>query len=233
MFEKQNPARPTRRRVCAPAWACVIGLCVLLASLPAWAQSSDPFQSAPVAPAAPKPRLQPRVRVEPDPAFTPPVATAPAPAPAPTLPPASAIWASVRQVAQAAGVNVPLASDPPFDTSGTPPQYRALLGGWGAGVWQGTPGGDKTMLIVLGVDGGGNVHGVVAHGLGTDWSYFTAPSTGNRFTVHNQITYAASGFSPTTKTAEDDYWQFELRPDGRLYGFRQANASTIVLPRVQ
>lgn len=208
-------------------WTHTIGFCLLLVSLPAVAQNSDQFQSAPVAAPAPKPRPQPRVPVEPDPAVA-----APAQPPAPSLPPAAAIWARVRQVAQTDGISVPLASDPPFDAAGTPSQFRALLGAWGSGVWQGTPSGDKLILIVLSVDGGGNVHGVVARGLGTDWSYYSAPMAGNHFTVHIQTTYNASGFVPGTRALEDDYWQFELRPDGRLYGSRSTNASSIVLARL-
>jgi len=223
-----------RRGSGVSTWVQSFGVCLLLVSLPARAQTSDQFQSAPVAAPTPKPRPQPHPPVEPDPyAATPPAAMAPAPPPVASLPPSGAIWARVRQVAQTDGISVPLASDPPFDAVSASPQFRILIGAWGPGAWQGSPGGDKLILIVLGVDGAGNAHGVVARSQGTDWSYYSAPIAGNRFTVHIQTTYAASGFIPSTRTLDDDNWQFELRPDGRLYGSRKANASSIVLARLQ
>jgi hypothetical protein len=236
MFAKQHPQRlaHARRGGGVLAWAQTLGVCLLLVSLPAGAQTSDQFQSAPVAAPTPKPRPQPHRPVEPDPyAAAPPPAMAPAPPPVASLPPSGAIWARVRQVAQTDGISVPLASDPPFDASSAAPPFRALVGAWGPGVWQGNPSGDKLILIVLGVDGGAGVHGVVARGSGTEWSYYSAPMTGNRFTAHVVTTYAASGFDVGTRTSDDDYWQFELRPDGRLYGSRKANASNVVLEKLQ
>ncbi len=222
----------------ASTWTYAIGFSLLLAGLPAEAQNTDPFQSAPVvstpATPAPKPRPQPRPAVAPDPyAAAPPAALAPAPPQAPSLPPSGAIWAQVRQVAQMDGISVPLASDPPFDASSAAPQFRTLVGAWGPGAWQGNAGGDKLILIVLGVDGAASVHGVVARGLGTDWSYFTAPMTGNGFSVHIQTTYAASGFVTGNRSLEDEYWQFELQPDGRLHGSRSTGAANIVLAKLQ
>ncbi|HEV2187468.1 MAG TPA: hypothetical protein VGR70_09685 [Stellaceae bacterium] len=216
-------------------WAYAIGFSLLLVSGPAGAQNTDPFQSAPVvATPAPKPRPQPHSAVEPDPyAAAPPAPIAPTSPPVATLPPSSVIWARVRQVAQTDGISVPLASDPPFDASSVPPQLRILVGAWGPGAWQGSPVGDKLILIVLGVDGGASVRGVVARNLGTDWSYFSAPVTGNGFSIHIQTSYEASGRFNTTRALEDDYWQFELRADGRLYGSRSATASTIVLAKLQ
>jgi hypothetical protein len=235
MFAKQHPRRLThaRRGSGVLTWVQTFGVCLLLVSLPAGAQTSDQFQSAPVAAPAPKPRPQPHPLVEPDPyAAAPPATMAPAPAVA-SLPPSGAIWARVRQVAQTDGISVPLASDPPFDAASASPQFRILVGAWGPGTWQGTPGGDKLILIILGVDGGASVHGVVARGVGTDWSNFSAPMTGNGFSVHIQTSYESSGRFATTKSLEDENWQFELRPDGRLYGSRGANASNVVLPKLQ
>lgn len=216
------------------AWTFATGFSLLLASLPAAAQNSDPFQSAPVAAPAPKPRPQPRTAVEPDPyAGTPPAALAPTAPPVASLPPSGAIWARVRQVAQTDGISVPLATDPPFDASNAAPQFRILVGAWGPGIWQGSSGGDKLILIVLGVDGGANVHGVIARSLGTDWSYFSAPMTGSGFSIHIQTSYETSGRFSTSRALEDEYWQFELRPDGRLYGSRSANGSNIALAKLQ
>ncbi|MFI5353951.1 MAG: hypothetical protein ACHQZS_13445 [Candidatus Binatales bacterium] len=224
-----------QRRTRISAWISTIGFSLLLVSLPARAQNADPFQSAPVvATPAPKPRPQPRSPVEPDPYVAiPPAALAPTLPPVASLPPSGVIWARVRQVAQTDGISVPLASDPPFDASTASPQLRILVGAWGPGAWQGSPVGDKLILIVLGVDGGASVRGVVARSLGTDWSYFSAPVTGNGFSVHIQTTYEASGRFNTTRALEDDYWQFELRGDGRLYGSRSTSASNIVLAKLQ
>lgn len=217
------------------AWSYTIGFSLLLVSVPARAQNADPFQSAPVvATPAPKPRPQPRSPVEPAPyVAAPPAALAPTLPPVASLPPSGVIWARVRQVAQTDGISVPLASDPPFDAASASPQLRVLVGAWGPGAWQGSPGGDKLILIVLGVDGGASVRGVVGRSLGTDWSYFSAPVTGNGFSIHIQTSYEASGRFNTTKALEDDYWQFELRADGRLYGSRSASASNIVLAKLQ
>jgi hypothetical protein len=230
MFHKQD----RRRGSGGLTWAYATGLSLLLASLPAGAQNTDPFQSAPIATPAPKPRPQPHAPVEPDPyAAAPSTAITPAPPPVTNLQPSGAIWARVRQAAQTDGISVPLASDPPFDAASASPQFRILVGAWGPGAWQGSQSGDKLILIVLGVDGGASVRGVVARSLGTDWSYFTAPMTGNGFSVHIQTTYAASGFVSGNRSLEDDYWQFELRPDGRLYGSRSANASNVILAKLQ
>jgi hypothetical protein len=158
---------------------------------------------------------------------------APAPPVVASLPPSGAIWARVRQAAQTDGISVPLASDPPFDASSAAPQFRVLVGAWGPGAWQGSPGGDKLILIVLGIDGGANIHGVVARSLGTEWSYFSAPMTGNAFSIHIQTNYEASGRFSTTRALENDNWQFELHPDGRLYGSRSASASNVVLAKLQ
>jgi hypothetical protein len=217
------------------AWSYTIGFSLLLVSVPARAQNADPFQSAPVvATPAPKPHPQPRSPVEPDPyVAAPPAALAPTLAPVASLPPSGVIWARVRQVAQTDGISVPLASDPPFDASSASPQFRILVGAWGPNAWQGSPGGDKLILIVLGVDGAANVHGVVGRSSGVDWSYFNAPMAGNGFTVHIQTTYNASGFVASTRALEDENWQFELRADGKLYGSRSANASNVVLAKLQ
>ena len=222
--------------------ACTIGLCFLFVGVPAGAQTQDPFQSAPVttpaapaaAPAAPapRPRPQPHHPVEPDPYATMPPSAYVPPPPVPSLPPTGVIWARVRQVAQADGISVPLASDPPFDVSSALPQSRMLVGAWGPGAWQGMR-DDKLILIILGVDGGANVHGVVARSLGTEWSYFSAPMTGNGFSIHVQTSYEASGRFNTTRALEDEYWQFELRPDGRLYGSRSSSPATVVLAKLQ
>lgn len=235
MFFDQDRRR--NKGISAPAYA--IGLCLLVLGIPAKAQTTDPFQSAPVttpaAPAtpAPKPRPQPHPTVEPDPyAAMPPSAYLPPPL-TPNLPPSSVIWARVRQVAQADGISVPLASDPPFDVSSAAPKFNNLVGAWGPGTWQGNAGGDKLMLIVLGVDGGANVRGVVARDLGVTWANFSAPMAGNSFSIHVQTSYEASGRFSTTRSLEDEYWQFELRSDGRLYGSRSSSPATIVLAKLQ
>ena len=149
-----------RRGSGALMWAFTVGFTLLLVSVPARAQNTDPFQSAPVttpavpAAPAPTPRPQPHHPAEPDPyAAMPPSAYVPPPMP--SLPPSGVIWARVRQVAQTDGISVPLASDPPFDILSAPPQYRVLVGAWGPGTWQGTD-GDKLILIILGVDGAAN-----------------------------------------------------------------------------
>lgn len=225
------------------AAASAIGLCLLLISTPAGAQNQDPFQSAPVttpaAPAAPapkpepQPRPQPRHPVEPDPyAVMPPSAYAPPPPPVPSLPPSNVIWAHIRQVALADGIDVPLASDPLFDISSASPQTRILVGAWGPGAWQGMD-EDRVMLIILAVDGGTNVRGVVARSTGVAWSDFSAPMMGNRFSIHIQTTYEASGRFNTTRALEDEYWQFQLQPDGRLYGSRSSSPATVVLAKLQ
>jgi hypothetical protein len=236
MFAKQHPRRlaHARRGSSVLTWAQTFGVCLLFESLPAGAQTSDQFQSAPVVAPTPKPRPQPHPAVAPDPyAAAPPAAMAPAPPPVASLPPSGAIWARVRQVAQTDAISVPLASDPPFDAASASPQFRILIGAWGPSAWQGSPGGDKLILIILGVDGGANVRGIVARSLGTDWSYFSAPMTGNGFSVHIQTSYEASGRFASTRALEDDYWLFALRPDGRLYGSRSGNASNVVLAKLQ
>jgi hypothetical protein len=222
-------------RMTARTAACALGACLLLAGSPA-AQNADPFRSEGPMPAspAPRPQPQPRLPAEPEPALVaPPVAAAPAPPPMPQMPPASQVWARVRQVAQAAGIDVPLASDPAFDMPGTSPRFQALLGAWGPGVWQGTPGGDKLMMIVQNAGSDGNLHGIMGRSSGMGWTNYTAAMAGNRFVVHVQTSYYASGFAPGARTLDDEDWQFELRPDGRIYGSRKANASSIVLPRLQ
>lgn len=224
-----------RRRVRTLTVALGAGLCLGPGGPPAQAQTADQFQSAPVTPAAPKPRPQPRRPVAPEPEMVAP-SVAPAPVPPPpaaNLPSASEFWARVRQVALAQGVDVPLASNPPFDATGTPPQFRALLGAWGPGIWQGAAGADRMMLIVLGVGGDGSVRGVIGRSSGLGWSNYSEPIAGNRFVVHVLTTYEASGFVPSTRTAADDYWQFELRSDGRLYGSRRTDGAVTVLPRLQ
>lgn len=239
-------AQDGRRGRAISAWGYAIGLCVLLADAPAKAQTQDPFQSAPVTttpaapaapvtPAAPAPKPQPRPQphrpVEPDPYAAMPAPVAPAPPPAASLPPPGVMWARIRQVAQSSGIGVPLASDPPFDIAGAGPQFGILVGAWGPGIWQGPP-GDRLMLIVLAVDGGASVRGVVARDVGTDWANFSAPMSGGGFAVHIQTSYEASGRFNTTRTLEDEFWQFQLRPDGRLYGSR-ANGSTVVLDKLR
>jgi hypothetical protein len=221
--------------------APAIVLCLLLAALPAVAQNSDPFRSAaPPAPEpAPRPRPAPRV-VEPESAVVVPL---PAPAPVqpppqpvaasvPNLPSASQIWARVRQIGQAEGIAIPLASNPPFDEAGTRPQYRGLLGAWGPGIWQGDPGGDKVILVVQGVDGENSLRGVVGTNGGkvapAIWRAINSPIAGNRFPIH--LSY--DGSLTQTRHFEED-WSVELRPDGKLYGTRNGNASTIVLSRLQ
>lgn len=196
---------------------------------------SDPFQSHVLSAPAPaaKPRPQPRRPAETEPAaVVAPAPAAPVPPPAQPLPSAGEVWARVRQTALTQGIDVPLASSPAFDAA-TLPQFRSLLGAWGPGVWQGSSADDRVILIVLGVGGDGVVRGVVGHHAGRGWSNFAASPAGNGFTMHVQLSYEASGRETSIRTIEDDDWRFELRSDGRLYGFRRGNASTIVLPRLQ
>ncbi len=219
-----------------------MGLALLFAALPAAAQNSDVFrEDAPPPVAAPLPRVAPRPRYVPHPepeiaAPTPaPAPVQPAVVPAPALPPAGQIWARVRQVAQTEGIRMPLASNPPFDEAGTLPQYRALLGAWGPGTWQGDPGGDKTILIIEGVDGDGNMHGVAGKSDGAalpaSWSAAAGPvASGNRFALN--VIWRISQYQHGTNQYEQ-VWQFALRPDGTLFGSRDNGASTIVLRRLQ
>jgi hypothetical protein len=208
----------------------IFAICGLLLAAPlAVAQSPDAFREATPptasAPTVPRPR--------PSPEAVAPQSPEPAVAPAPTLPSAGQIWARVRQVAQAEGIGVPLAGIPAFDVAGTPPQYRALLGAWGPGAWQGNPGG-KMILIVQSADGDGNVKGVIGTNAGSDsWYNFTTRLSGDRFTVHFQQSYYKSGFMPGTEVTADNYWPFELRADGKVYGSRDNGALAIVLPRLQ
>jgi len=215
-------------RVCALA----IGW-LLLAAAPAVAQSNDPFretappQAGAAAPTLPHPR--PALGAEP---------AAPSPQPglalAPALPAAAQVWARVREVAQGQGIAVPLASSPPFDVAGTPPQYRALLGAWGPGAWQGGTAGSKIILVVQSVDGDGNVKGIIGTNSGGDgWFNFTARFTGDRFTVHFQQSYYKSGYMAGAEVAADNYWPFVFYPDGKLSGSRDNGASSVVLPRLQ
>jgi hypothetical protein len=206
-------------------------------ALPAAAQNSDVFRegappaSAPAVNAVrphPVPRSQPEYPAIAPPPDQPPVASAPA------LPPAAQLWARVRLAAQSASVAVPLASNPPFDEVATPPQYRALLGAWGPAAWQGSPAGDRLILVIQSVDAQGNVRGIVATSDGGDsWSNFTAPIASNGFTVHFQRGYYREGFTPGMAILADNYWQIEPRAGGVLSGSRDGGASTIVLPRLQ
>lgn len=203
-----------------------------LVALPAAAQNSDVFREGapPVAPAAPRPRPAPR----PEPGV-PSIApqTVQPPVAAPVLPSAAELWPRIRQAAQSAGVAVPLASNPPFDELATPPQYRALLGAWGPGAWQGSPAGDRLVLVIQSVDAQGNVRGIVGtNSTGDSWSNFTASTASNRFTVHFQRTYSRQGFVPSTEVLSDDYWQMEPR-GGMIAGSRNNGASTIMLPRLR
>jgi hypothetical protein len=147
----------------------------------------------------------------------------------PALPSASQIWARVRQIGQAEGIRVPLAGNPPFDESGTPAQYRALLGAWGPGVWQGNPGGDRTILVVEGVDSDRNVHGVIGRS-DREWYAFSVALSGNQFTVESSHLDRPGYFNVLIV---DAHWQLELRSDGKIYGSRNEGASSIVLPRLQ
>ena len=126
---------------------------------------------------------------------------------------------------------MPLAGIPPFDVAGTPAQYRALLGAWGPGAWQSNP-ASKIILVVQSVDGGGNVRGVIGTNSSSDsWYNFITRLSGDRFTVHFQQSYNKGGYIPETAVAADNYWPFELRADGTVYGSN--GASAIVLPRLQ
>src|SRR5579872_1093776 len=138
-----------------------VACCLLLAAAPgARAQNSNIFREdvPPVPAPAPRPAPRPRSYAPPEPEVV-----APAPAqtqpqpqpaitPAPVLLSANQIWARVRQVAAFA---MPLSGAPPFDQTGTPPQYRALLGAGGPDTWQGNHAGDKAILVIEGIDGDG------------------------------------------------------------------------------
>jgi len=204
---------------------------LLLVATPAVAQSNDPFREVtPPSASAPVPPPRPRPAPEQESG----VYAAPQVVPAPALLSAGQIWARVREVAQAQGIAVPLASSPPFDVAGTPAQFRALLGAWGPGTWQGGSAGNKVILVVQSVDGDGNVRGVIGTNSAADgWFDFTTRLASDRFTVHFQQSYAKSGYMPGTEVASDNYWPFQFYPDGRLSGSRDNGASTIVLPRLQ
>jgi hypothetical protein len=219
----------------------MIGAALVCLAFPSAAQNSDIFrEDAPPAVApAPRPAPHPRTYSQPEPevaAPTPPQPPLqPAVAPAPSLPSASQIWAKVRQVAASQSISVPMASNPPFDVAGTPPQYRVLLGAWGPGTWQGNPGGDKAILVVEGVDGGGNIHVMACESEGGWQPGYWAMSTGsiapgNRFTLN--IARRISEYQHGANQSEQ-VWQMTLRPDGTLAGSRDNGASTVVLQRLQ
>jgi hypothetical protein len=214
--------------------AIILTSLLLLATLPAAAQSPDPFRSTAPAPApAPRPRPAPTYPSEPA-VVAPQPAPPPAAAAAPSLPSASQIWTRVREVAQAQGISVPLSGTRPLDETGTPQQYRALLGAWGPGTWQGDPGGDKAILVVESVDSSGYLHVVAGKSSGKTvpaaWVASVAPIAGDRFTL--QISYSVGGGWSRTLVFEET-WQFEFRPDGKLYGARNGKASSIVLDRLR
>lgn len=251
--ERSRVSGPMLRVVMLRVSSAVV-CCLLLAAAPVRAQNSDvfredappapaapdhdPFQMAPADPApAPKPPSRPHPAPEPEAVAPapPPVAPQPAVAPAPAMPPADQLWARIRQVAQAVGIRMPLASSPPFDEAGTPSQYRALLGAWGPGTWQGNSNGEKAILIVEGVDGSGNMHAVAGKSDGGSlpaaWAMsLGSVASGGRFLL--KIGWRFSEYQHGTNQLEQ-VWQMELRPDGTLAGSRDNGASTIVLRRLQ
>ena len=208
--------------------------------LPAAAQEPDPFRSAapPVAAPAPASRPRPPPAPEIEPAF---VAPPPAPAPpvaappVPSLPTASQLWARVRQVAQAEGIAVPLSGNPPVDETGTAAQYRALLGSWGPGTWQGVPGGDKLLLVIQSVDAEGRLRGVAGVSGGTTgpafWFSLNSPVSENRFVV--QVVHDISLSNHPTGQRYSEEWSLELRTGGTLFGTRYDNKSTVTLSQLQ
>jgi hypothetical protein len=196
---------------------CLLTGLLLFAAPLALAQNSDPFRSASPSQSAPTPTT-------PQPA--PP---RPGPVVASTLPPAPQIWANVRQVAQAGGILVPLAGNPVFDESGSSPQYRALLGAWGPGTWQGDPAGEKIILVIQSVDASGNARGVVGRSSSDGWFTYTTQIVGNRFTLEVPVTFHNAGY---LTRVEKDLWAFEAQPDGSLSATRNGNASSIVLSRL-
>lgn len=206
---------------------------------PSPTHAQDPFQSAPVAPAAPRPAPRsypaPRPREAVPPPAMVPAPTQPAGASVPPLPSTGQIWSRVRQVAQAEGIAVPLASSPPINEAGTPPQYRGLLGAWGPAAWQGSPAGDKIILVVQGVDAGGTVQAVAAISSGDTfpamWQPSTSPMAGGRFSVRFDFALENRFHGQIANISRS--WEFELRSDGRLYGLRNDRQSSITLSRLQ
>ncbi|HTW52375.1 MAG TPA: hypothetical protein VME45_10815 [Stellaceae bacterium] len=220
----------------------VIVCCLLLAAAPARAQNSDIFREEapppPVAAApAPKPAPRPRVYSPPEPEIVaPPPQPQPVVAPAPSLPPASQVWARVRQIAASQGISVPLSGTPPFDVAGTPAQYRVLLGAWGPGMWQGNAGGEKIILVIQSIDGDGAIRGVVGKSEGRStpalWAMATGTAGGAHFVL--QVTFMVmSTYYGNQAVSSQAEWGFELRADGTLSGSRDHGASTIVLGRLQ
>ncbi|HML09915.1 MAG TPA: hypothetical protein VK432_03580 [Stellaceae bacterium] len=216
---------------------------LLLAAVPAAAQSNDPFREAtppqpqPVAPAPLPPR--PRPAPEPEPVVAPAPPPQPAVAPVSTLPSAAQIWARVREVAQAESIAVPLASSPPFDQAGTPAQFRALLGAWGPGTWQGGSAGEKMVLVIQSVDSDGAMHGVVGKSAGPPfpaaWSMATGTTGTGRFVLKGIFLGSnPPGANNLVASRPLEFaWAFEFRADGKLYGSRDNGASTVVLARLQ
>jgi hypothetical protein len=156
-------------------------------------------------------------------------------APAPTLPSAGQIWARVREVAQSQGILVPLSGTPPIDVSQTPPQYRALLGAWGPGTWQGNPAGDRAIMVIQSVEGDGTMHAVVGKsgggGIAATWTMGSGViDSGGRGAL--KIIYQTA-LVYYQRIQSEEIWQIELRPDGTLAGSRDNGASTIVLRRLQ
>jgi hypothetical protein len=136
----------------------------------------------------------------------------------------------VRQVAQAGGILVPLAGNPVFDESGSSPQYRALLGAWGPGTWQGDPAGEKIILVIQSVDASGNARGVVGRSSSDGWFTYTTQIVGNHFTLEVPVTFHNAGY---LTRVEKDLWTFEVRPDGSLSGLRYGKASSVALSRLR
>ena len=129
---------------------------------------------------------------------------------------------------------VPLASDPPFDETGTPPQSRGFLGVWGPGIWRGDPAGAKLLLIVTGVDAEGRARGVIARSYPISWRPFTAPLADGQLKIHlEQLRSAGSVPTVGLGAAPEEDWQFDLLAGPALHGTRNGGRSTIELTRMQ
>lgn len=117
----------------------------------------------------------------------------------------------VRNVAQRYGVGIPLAQPLNPDITGTPPEYRALLGAWGPTSEEE---GTITIVVIKAVDTLG--HAVVIRGYSgccqdgskfmPGFTFYNGTAAGGKITIQYNSTY-------------DKHWQrreFLARPDGVL-----------------
>jgi hypothetical protein len=220
--------------------AFAITLCAILI-IPGIAWAADPFESAPAPQASPpKPAYHPR---------PPPRDDEQVPMPLPIQPPAPPAVAAVlqppqfgdiqtrvRQVGQAQSIPIPLAASIRIDVRDTPQRYWPWLGAWGPAIWTGNLAGDRLILVVKSVDDAGTANvlfaqtsccasGAVFQG---QWTEVAGKIDNGKvaFDVLYVGPYMAGQYRNLTATF---HYAFDRRADGKLYGSRGNQASTIVL----